>query len=115
MNRQRRDPNDSFISTTPEPARHGWFRPMRREREEVETDKAGPVRPDLPSQSGLSVPSLPELIGALRQGGSQVSLEKRPDLGHVVVRDGRVVAAAALQIHLRKDLREWMVSSGLWP
>ena len=117
MNRQRRDPNNSFISTTPEPARHGWFRPRKREREEfeVETDKAGPVRPDLPSQSGLSVPSLPELMGALRQGGSQVSLEKRPDLGHVVVRDGRVVAAAALQIHLRKDLREWMVSTGLWP
>ncbi len=117
MNRQRRDPNDSFISTTPEPARHGWFRPMMREHEEleVETDKAGQVWLDLPSPSDSSVPSLPELMGALRQGGSQVSLEKRPDLGHVVVRDGRVVASAALQIHLRKDLREWMVSSGLWP
>ncbi len=94
MNQQRRDPNDSFISTTPEPARHGWFRPMKREREEVETDKA--VRLDQPSRSGSSLPSLPELMGALRQGGSQVSLEKRPNLGWVVVRDGRVVAAAAM-------------------
>ena len=88
MNRQRRDRNDGFISPTPEPGRHDWFRPMA---------------------------SLPELMGALRQGGSQVSLEKRPDLGHVVVRDGQVVAAAAMRIHLSKDLREWMVSTGLWP
>ncbi len=88
---------------------------MMREHEEftVETDKA--VRLNLPSHSGLSVPSLPELIGALRQDGSQVSLEKRPGLGHVVVRNGRVVAAAAMRIHLRKELREWMVSTGLWP
>ena len=95
------------VSPTPEPVRHGWFRPMKREHEEftVETEKA--VRPNLPS--------LPELMGALRQGGSQVSLEKRPDLGYVVVRDGRVVAAAAMRIHLSKDLREWMVSTGLWP
>ena len=107
MNRQRRDPNDGFISTTPEPARHGWFRPMKRGHEEfmVETDKA--VSPNLPS--------LPELMGVLRQGGSQVSLEKRRDLGWVVVRDGRVVAAAAMWIHLRRDLRDWMVSAGLWP
>ncbi len=107
MNRQRRDPNDGFISPTPEPERHGWFRPMKREHEEftVETEKA--VRPNLPY--------LPELMGALRQGGSQVSLEKRRDLGWVVVRDGRVVAAAAMWIHLRQDLREWMVSTGLWP
>ncbi len=107
MNRQRRDPNDGFISPTTEPVRHGWFRPMKREHEEftVETEKA--VRPN--------PPSLPELMGALRQGGSQVSLEKRPDVGYVVVRDGRVVAAAAMRIHLHKDLREWMVSTGLWP
>ncbi len=80
---------------------------MKREHEEftVETEKA--VRPNLPS--------LPELMGALRQGGSQVSLEKRPDAGYVIVRDGRVVAAAAMWIHLRQDLREWMVSIGLWP
>ena len=79
MNRQRRDPNDG-ISATPEPVRHGWFRPMKREHEEftVETDKA--VR--------LNLPSLPELMGALRQGGSQVSLEKRPNLGYVIVLDG---------------------------
>ncbi len=115
MNRQRRDPKDGFIAPTAEPARHGWFRPMRREHEEitVETDRA--LGLNLPSHSDLSVPSLPELLGALRQGGSQVSLEKRPGLGHVVVRDGRVVAAAAMRIHLRKDLREWMVSTGLWP
>ncbi len=107
MNRQRRDPNDSFISPTPEPVRHGWFRPMKREHEEfaVETEKAVSPNP----------PSLPELMGALRQDGSQVSLEKRPDAGYVVVRDGRVVAAAAMRIHLCKDLREWMISTGLWP
>ncbi len=106
MNRQRQDPNDGFISPTPEPARHGWFPPMKREHEEftMETEKA--VRPN--------PPSLPELMGALRQGGSQVSLEKRPDIGHVVVCDGWVVAAAAMRIHLRKDLHEWMVSTGLW-
>ncbi len=100
------DASDGSISPSPEPARHGWFRPMKREHEEftVETEKA--VRPNLPS--------LPELMGALRQGGSQVSLEKRRDLGWVVVRDGRVVAAAAMRIHLRQDLREWMVSTGLW-
>ena len=88
---------------------------MKREHEEVtvETDKA--VKPNLPSRSGSSAPSLPELMGALRQGGSQVLLEKRPNLGYVVVCDGRVVAAAAMRIHLRKDLREWMVSTGLWP
>ncbi len=80
---------------------------MKREHKEfmVETEKA--VRPN-PS-------SLPELMGALRRGGSQVSLEKRPELGYVVVRDGRVVAAAEMRIHLCKDLREWMVSTGLWP
>ena len=80
---------------------------MKREHEEftVETEKA--VRPNLPS--------LPELMGALRQGGSQVSLEKRPDVGYVVVCDGRVVAMAAMRMHLRKDLSEWMVSNGLWP
>lgn len=107
MNRQRRDPNDGFISPTPEPVRHGWFRPKKREHEEftVGTEKA--VRPNLPS--------LPELMEALRQGGSEVSLEERPDLGYVVVRDGQVVAAAPMLIHLRKDLREWMVSTGLWP
>ena len=101
------DASDGFISPTPEPARHGWFRPMKREREEftMETEKA--VRPN--------PPSLPELMGALRRGGSQVSLEKRPDLGYVVVRDGRVVAAARMQIHLCIDLRDWMVSNGLWP
>ena len=79
---------------------------MKRQHEEftMETEKA--VRPN--------PPSLPELMGALRQGGSQVSLEKRRDLGWVVVRDGRVVAAAAMWIHLRRDLREWMVSTGLW-
>ena len=101
------DLKDGFISPTPEPARHGWFRPMKREHEEftVETEKS--VRTNLPS--------LPELMGALRQGGSQVSLEKRPDLGYVVVRDGRVVAAAAMRIHLCIDLREWMASNGLWP
>ncbi len=101
------DLDDGFISPTPEPARHGWFRPMKREHEEftMETEKA--VRPNLPS--------LPELMGALRQGGSQVSLEKRQDLGWVVVRDGRVVAAGAMWIHLRQDLREWMASNGLLP
>ena len=106
MNRQRHDPNDGLISPTREPVRHGWFRPMKRAHEEstVETEKA--VRPNLPS--------LPQLMGALRQDGSQVSLEKRRDLGWVVVRDGRVVAAAAMWIHLRQDLREWMVSTGLW-
>ena len=107
MTRETRDPNDGSISPTREPVRHGWFRPMKREHEEftVETEKA--VRPN--------PPSLPELMGALRQGGSQVSLEKRPGAGYVVVRDGRVVAAAAMRIHLRTDLREWMVSNGLWP
>ena len=60
------------------------------------------------------LPSLPDLMGALRQGGSQVSLEKRPDVPYVVVRDGRVVAAAAMRIHLCMDLREWMASTGLW-
>ena len=80
---------------------------MKREHEEftVETEKA--VRPNLPS--------LPELMGALRRGGSRVSLEKRPDVGYVVVRDGRVVATATMRIHLRIDLRDWMVSIGLWP
>ena len=107
MNRRRQDPKDGVVSTTPEPVRHGWFRPMKRRDEEfkVETEKA--VRPNLPS--------LPEMMGALRRGGSQVSLEKRPDLGYVVVRHGRVVAAAAMRIHLCIDLREWMVSNGLWP
>ena len=107
MNRQRPDPNDGVMSPTPEPARQGWFRPRKREHEEftVETEKA--VGPDLPS--------LPELMGALRRDGSQVSLEKRPDVGYVVVRDGQVVAAAAMRIHLCIDLREWMVSTGLWP
>ena len=107
MNRQRQDPNDGFISTTREPARYGWFRPMKREHEEftVETEKV--VRPNLPS--------LPELMEALRRGGSQVSLDRRPDLGYVVVRDGQVVAAAAMRIHLCIDLRDWMVSTGLWP
>ncbi len=73
MNGQRQDPNDGFISPTPEPTQRGWFRPRKREHEDftVETEKA--VRPNLPS--------LPELMGALRQGGSQVSLEKRPDVG----------------------------------
>ena len=54
MNRQRRDPNDSFISTTPGPARHGWFRPMKREREEfeAETDKAALYRFRFPGQVG---------------------------------------------------------------
>ena len=107
MNRQRQDPNDGFISPAQEPVRHGWFRPTKREHKEftVETEKA--VRP--------SPPSLPELMGALSQSGSQVSLEKRRDLGWVVVRDGRVVAAAAMWIHLRRDLHDWMVSAGLWP
>ena len=106
MTRQTRDPNDDLISPTPEPVRHGWFRPMKRGHEEftVETEQAVSPKP----------PSLPELMGALRQGGSQVSLEKRRDLGWVVVRDGRVVAAAAMWIHLRQDLREWMASNGLW-
>jgi hypothetical protein len=101
MDRRRQDPNDGVISPKPEPARHGWFRPRKHERE---TEKA--VRPN-PA-------SLPELMGALRRGGSQVSLEKRPE-GYVVVRDGRVVAAGAMRIHLCRDLREWMVSTGLWP
>ena len=107
MTRQTRDPSDDLISPTRERVRHGWIRPTKREHEEftVETEKA--VRPNQPS--------LHELMQALRQGGSQVSLEKRPDLGWVVVRDGRVVAAAAMWIHLRQDLREWMVSAGLWP
>ena len=107
MTRQQLDPNDGLISPTPEPVRHGWFRPTRREHEEftVETDKAVSPNP----------PSLPELMGALRQDGSQVSLDRRPDLGYVVVRDGRVVAAATMQIHLCIDLRDWMVSNGLWP
>ena len=106
MTRQQLDPNDGLISPTREPVRHGWFRPMKRGHEEstVETEMA--VRPNQPS--------LPELMEALREGGSQVSLEERPDLGYVVVRDGRVVAAAAMWIHLRQDLREWMVSTGLW-
>ena len=106
MTRQTRHPNDGLISPTPERVRYGWFRPTKRGHEEstVETEQA--VRPD--------PPSLPELMGALRQGGSQVSLEKRRDLGWVVVRDGRVVAAGAMWIHLRQDLREWMVSNGLW-
>ena len=107
MDRQRPDPSDGLMSPTPEAKRHGWFRPRKREHEEftAETEKA--VGPDLPS--------LPELMGALRRGGSQVSLEKRPDVGYVVVRDGQVVAAAAMRIHLCIDLREWMVSGGLWP
>ena len=107
MTRQTRDPNDDLISPAPERARHGWFRPMKREHEGfmLETEKAVSPNP----------PSLPELMGALRQGGSQVSLEERPDLGYVVVYDGRVVATAAMRIHLRKDLNEWMVSNGLWP
>jgi hypothetical protein len=80
---------------------------MKRKHEDftVETEKAVRRNP----------PSLPELMGALRQGGSQVSLERRPELGYVVVRDGQVVAAAAMRIHLCRDLREWMVSNGLWP
>ncbi len=80
---------------------------MKREHEEFtgETEKA--VSPNHPS--------LHELMQALRQGGSQVSLEKRPDVGYVVVRDGRVVATATMRIHLRIDLRDWMVSIGLWP
>ena len=107
MTRQQLDPNDGLISPTREPVRHGWFRPMKRGHEEstVETERA--VRPNLPS--------LPELMEALRQGGSQVSLDRRPDLGWVVVRDGRVVAAAAMRMHLRKDLSEWMASNGLLP
>ncbi len=107
MTRQQLDPNDGLISPTSEPVRHGWFRPTKREHEEsaVETERA--IRPNLPS--------LPELMEALRQGGSQVSLDRRPDLGYVVVRDGRVVAAGATWIHVRQDLREWMVSTGLWP
>ena len=107
MTRQQLDPDDGSISPTPEPVRHGWFRPMKRGHEEstVETERA--VRPNLPS--------LPELMEALRQGGSQVSLEERADLGYVVVRDGQVVAAAAMRMHLRKDLSEWMASNGLWP
>ena len=107
MTRQTRDPNDDLISPVPEPVRHGWFRPMTREHvaSTLETEKA--VTPNQPS--------LPQLMGALRQGGSRVSLDRRPDLGYVVVRDGQVVAAAAMRIHLRRDLREWMVSNGLWP
>ena len=107
MTRQTRDPNDGLISPTPERVRYGWFRPTKRGHEDfmVETEKAGSPNP----------PSLPQLMRALRQGGSQVSLDRRPDLGYVVVRDGQVVAAAAMRIHLRQDLREWMVSNGLWP
>ncbi len=107
MTRQTRDPNDGLISPTPERVRYGWFRPTKRGHEEstVETEKA--VRP--------SLPSLPELMEALRQGGSQVSLDRRPDLGYVVVRDGQVVAAVAMRMHLRKDLSEWMASNGLLP
>ncbi len=107
MTRQTRDPSDNLISPTRERVRHGWIRPTKREHEEftVETEKA--VRPNQPS--------LHELMQALRQGGSQVSLDRRPDLGYVIVRDGQVVAAAAMRIHLRKDLNEWMVSNGLWP
>ena len=95
------------VSPTPEPVRHGWFRSMKREDGEFMAETAKAVGPN--------PPSLSELMRALRQGGSQVSLEKRPDAGYVVVRDGRVVAAAAMRIHLSKDLREWMVSTGLWP
>ena len=80
---------------------------MKREHGEVTVETEKTVRPNLPS--------LPELMGALRRGGSQVTLEKRPERGYVVVRDGRVVAAAAMRIHLCRDLREWMVSTGLWP
>ena len=107
MNRQRQDPNDGFTPPTPEPVRHGWFRPIKREHEDftVETEKAG----------RRNLPSLPELMGALRRGGSRVSLEKSPDVGYVILCDGQVVAAAAMRIHLCKDLREWMVSTGLWP
>ena len=107
MTRQQLDPDDGSISPTPERVRYGWFRPTKREHKEftVETEKAVSPNP----------PSLPELMGALRQGGSQVSLDRRPDLGYVVVRDGQVVATAAMRIHLRKDLSEWMVSNGLWP
>ncbi len=107
MTRQQLDPDDGSISPTPEPVRHGWFRPMKRGHEEfmVETEKAVSPNP----------PSLRELMGALRQGGSQVSLEERQDLGYVVVRDGQVVAAAAMRMHLRKDLSEWMASNGLLP
>ena len=106
MTRETRDPNDG-ISPTPERVRYGWFRPMKRGHEEfmLETEKAVSPTP----------PSLRELMGALRQGGSQVSLEERQDLGYVVVRDGQVVAAAAMRMHLRKDLSEWMASNGLWP
>ena len=107
MNGQRRDPNDGSISPSPEPERHGWFRPMKREHEEVTVETEKSVRTNLPS--------LPELMGALRQGGSQVSLEARPDFGYVVVRDGQVVAVAAMRIHLRKELHEWMASNGLLP
>jgi hypothetical protein len=80
---------------------------MKREHEEftMETEKAVSPNP----------PSLRELMGALRQSGSQVSLEERQDLGYVVVRDGQVVAAAAMRMHLRKDLSEWMASNGLLP
>jgi len=107
MTRQQLDLNDGSISPAPEPGRHGWFRPMKRAHEEfmVETEKAGSPNP----------PSLPQLMRALRQGGSQVSLDRRPDLGYVVVRDGQVVAAAAMRMHLRKDLSEWMASNGLLP
>ena len=107
MTRQQLDPDDGSISPTPEPVRHGRFRPTKRRKEEftVETERAVSPNPL----------SLPELMGALRQGGSRVSLDRRPDLGYVVVRDGQVVAAAAMRIHLRKDLNEWMVSTGLWP
>ncbi len=79
---------------------------MKREHEEVTVETEKSVRTNLPS--------LPELMGALRQGGSQVSLEKRPDIGYVVVCDGRVVAVAAMRIHLSKNLHESMVSTGLW-
>ena len=106
MTRQQLDPDDGSISPTPEPVRHGWFRPMKREHEEVTVATEKSVRTNLPS--------LAELMGALRQGGSQVSLEKRPDLGYVVVCDGRVVAVAAMRIHLSKNLHESMVSTGLW-
>jgi hypothetical protein len=107
MDGQRQDPTDGFTPPTPEHTRHGWFRPMKREHEDfmVETEKAG----------RRNLPSLPELMRALRRGGSRVSLEKRSDVGYVILCDGQVVAAAAMRIHLCKDLREWMVSAGLWP
>ena len=78
------------------PEHHG----ITKETEEV-------VRPNLPS--------LPELMKALRRDGSQVSLEKRPEVGYVIMRDGQVFGAAATRIHLWIDLRERMVSTGLWP